>query len=87
MLYLVAIILPPLALLMVGAWFQAILNLILFLLASILFIGTLTFASAITFPMWIICVAWAVIVVYRHKDEVRTRQIVTDTLRNHNPDR
>jgi hypothetical protein len=87
MLYLVAIILPPLALLMVGAWFQAILNLILFLLAGVLFIGTLTFASVITFPMWIICVAWAVIVVYRVKDDARTRQIVADTLRNHNPDR
>lgn len=75
MLYLVALILPPLALLMVGAWFQAILNLILFVIAvvfAILSFGTL----------WIICIVWAVFVVYRVKSDERTRQIVTDTLRN-----
>jgi uncharacterized membrane protein YqaE (UPF0057 family) len=78
MLYLVAIVLPPLALLMVGAWFQAILNLILFVFAvlfAILSFGTL----------WVICVAWALIVVYRVKDEARTRRIVSDTLRNNQP--
>ena len=85
MLYLVALILPPLALLMVGAWFQAILNFILFVLAGLLFIGTLSIASPITFPMWVICVAWALIVVYRAKDEARTRRIVSDTLRNNQP--
>jgi hypothetical protein len=85
MLYLVALILPPLALLMVGAWFQAILNFILFVLAGLLFIGTLSIASPITFPMWIICVAWALIVVYRAKDEARTRRFVSETLRNNQP--
>jgi uncharacterized membrane protein YqaE (UPF0057 family) len=85
MLYLVALILPPLALLMVGAWFQAILNFILFVLAGLLFIGTLSIASPITFPMWIICAAWALIVVYRAKDEARTRRIVSETLRNNQP--
>jgi uncharacterized membrane protein YqaE (UPF0057 family) len=85
MLYLVALVLPPLALLMVGAWFQAILNFILFVLSGLLFIGTLSFASPITFPMWVICVAWAAIVVYRAKDEARTRRIVSETMRNTQP--
>lgn len=85
MLYLVALIFPPLALLMVGAWFQAILNFILFVVTGLLFIGTLSLASPVTFPMWVIAVAWALIVVYRAKDEARTRRIVTDTLRNNQP--
>lgn len=85
MLYLVAIVFPPLALLMVGAWFQAILNFILFVLSGLLFIGTLSIASPITFPMWVICVAWACIVVYRAKDEARTRRIVSETMRNNQP--
>jgi len=75
MLYLVALVFPPAALLMVGAWFQALLNLVLFVPAVIFAI--LSFGS-----MWIICVAWALIVVYRAKDEARTRRIVSETMRN-----
>ena len=74
MMYLVALVLPPLALLMHGRVFQALLNLILFAVAivfAILSFGTL----------WLICVAWAVVVVYRDRDEARTRRIVADTLR------
>ena len=78
MLYVVALVLPPLALLMVGAWFQAILNLLLFVPAVIFAI--LSFGT-----MWIICVAWALIVVYRAKDDARTRRIVSETLRNNQP--
>jgi hypothetical protein len=85
MLYLVAIVLPPLALLMVGAWIQAILNFILFALSGLLFIGTLSIAAPITFPMWVICVVWAIVVVYRAKDEARTRRIVSETMRNTQP--
>lgn len=78
MLYVVALVLPPLALLMVGRWFQALLNLVLFVpavLFAILSFGTL----------WIICVGWAILVVYRSKDDERTRRIVTETLRNNQP--
>ena len=78
MLYLVALVLLPLALLMVGAWFQAILNFILFVFAVIFAI--LSFGT-----LWIICVAWACIVVYRAKDEARTRRIISETLRNTQP--
>ena len=85
MLYLVALVLPPLALLLVGAWFQAILNLVLFLLSIIIFVGTLTLGSGLSFPLWIIAIAWAIVVVYRAKDEARTRRIVTETLRNNQP--
>jgi uncharacterized membrane protein YqaE (UPF0057 family) len=74
MLYIVAIILPPLALLMVGAWVQAIINLILFVISIVLAI--LTFGT-----LWMICVGWALIVVYRHNDEQRLRRIAEETAR------
>jgi hypothetical protein len=74
MLYLVAIVLPPLALLMVGAWFQAIINLILFVISIVLAI--LTFGT-----LWVICVLWAIIVVYRHNNERRMRRIAEETVR------
>ena len=65
MLYIVALILPPLALLMVGAWLQGIINLVVFLLAIVLFIVSLGILHIITFPLWIICVIWAMVVVHR----------------------
>ena len=78
MLYIVAIALPPLALLMVGAWFQAILNLILFVLS--IFLAILTFGT-----LWMICVAWAIIVVYRYNNDARMRRIAQETLRGGRP--
>lgn len=74
MMYLLAIVLPPLALLFQGRVFQALLNLVLF--AFSLVFALLSFGT-----LWMICVAWAVVVVYRDRDEARTRRIVADTLR------
>ena len=75
MLYLVAIALPPLALFMVGAWVQAIINLILFVISIVLAI--LTFGT-----LWMICVGWALIVVYRYRNEQRMRRIAQETMRS-----
>ena len=74
MLYIVAIVLPPLALLMTGNWFQAVINLILFVVSIVLAI--LTFGT-----LWMICVGWALFVVYRHYDTQRLRRIADEVRR------
>ena len=74
MLYLVAIVLPPVAILMTGAWFQAIINLILFVVSIVL--ALMTFGT-----LWMICVGWALFVVYRHYDEQRLRRVADEARR------
>ncbi len=63
MLYLVAIILPPLAILMSGKPFQAILALVL----------------QITLIGWIPAAIWAIFVAHNHYADVRTKRIVKAT--------
>jgi heme/copper-type cytochrome/quinol oxidase subunit 2 len=57
MLYLIAIILPPLALLLAGKPFQAIISAIVWVLALIFTIFGLGFF------MWVVLAVWAVLVV------------------------
>ncbi len=64
MMYLLAIILPPLALLMTGKIFQAIFNLILIVLAIFIFVGTLGFGSFLSFPLYIASIIHAVFVIH-----------------------
>jgi len=74
MLYLIAILIPPLALLMSGKPFQAIISLIFWILAWVfsLFLGA-------GFIMWLILAAHALFVV---RDR-NTRKIMEDIARNH----
>ena len=51
MLYLVAIIFPPLAVLISGKPFQAIFNLIVLILGILIFVGSLGLANGITFVL------------------------------------
>ena len=67
--YLLAIALPPLALLLAGKVFQAIFNFIL-LVIGILFIWA--FGSA----LWIICIIHAFFVVHSHKQDKQTKKII-----------
>lgn len=64
MLYLVAIIIPPLAVLMCGKPFQAVFNLILLVLGVLIFLGSLGLANGITFVFWIACIAHAMFAVH-----------------------
>ncbi len=57
MLYLIAIILPPLALLLAGKPFQAIMSAVIWVLALIFTIFGLGFF------MWVVLAVWAVLVV------------------------
>lgn len=75
--YLLAILVPPLALLLQGRPFQAILN-------GVLWVASLTF---ILLPFvagqagWLIAVIWAVAVVHNRRSEARDRRLVEDALR------
>ena len=69
MIYLVAILIPPLALLFKGKIFQAIFN-------GILWILGLVFLLLGGFILWGITVIWAIIVVKGENDDERTQKIV-----------
>jgi len=77
MIYLVAIFLPPLALLIYGKIFQAIFNLLIWLLAVI----TLPFAifpvitTGLSMFIWGIAVLHAVLAVNSAKQDARAREI------------
>ena len=69
MIYLIAILLPPLALLFKGKIFQAIFNGIFWVLGLIfLVLGGVV--------LWAICVIWAIVVVKGVNDDERTQKIV-----------
>ena len=69
MIYLVAILLPPLALLFKGKIFQAIIN-------GILWVIGLVFLLLGGVVLWGLCVIWAIIVVKGVNDDERTQKIV-----------
>jgi len=72
MIYLLAIICPPLALLLKGKIFQAIFNGILWALSIVLFVISFGALSLI----WILTVIWAIVAVKGANDDERTQQIV-----------
>jgi hypothetical protein len=74
MMYLVALILPPLALFLVGKPFQGILNLILWL-ASIVFALTIL-GFTIGFVLWAIAAVHAVFVVNGAKADKRNQALL-----------
>ena len=80
MMYLVALILPPLALLMQGRVFGAIINLILFIASGALFVLSLGILHFITFPIWLICVIWAIVAVHNDRSDARMRSIARETI-------
>jgi uncharacterized membrane protein YqaE (UPF0057 family) len=63
MIYLVALILPPLALLLYGKVFQAIFNLLLYALAWVAFFATLLFGGSAGFVLWLIAALHALFVI------------------------
>ena len=74
-LYLVAIIVPPLAILLSGKPFQAIFNFLLLVLCLLVFIGTFGLASGITFVVWVACIAHGMFTVHGRKQAARDRAI------------
>lgn len=78
MMYLLALILPPIALFAVGKPIQGIINLIFFGVAAVLWFLTLGFLSFITFPIWIICIIHGVFVTHGVMQERKMREIAAE---------
>jgi hypothetical protein len=80
MIYLVAIFLPPLALLLYGKIFQAIFNFIICVLAIVLGIIFIVLPGAPFVILWGIAVVHAVLAVNSAKQDARARE-VADAMR------
>lgn len=76
MIYILAVLLPPLALLLNGQIFSAILNLVLIVPCFIF--------GFIFQPLWLVPSAHAVIAVYMTREDRKHREVV-DAIRKHGP--
>jgi hypothetical protein len=74
--YLLAILVPPLAILLSGRLFQAVFNGLLWLLGLVLLV--LPFVPGLL--TWALAVIWAVLVVRSRRQEERDRRLVEDAL-------
>ena len=74
--YLLAILVPPLAILLSGRVFQAVFNTLLWLLGLVLIV--LPFVPGLM--TWALAAAWALLVVHNRKQEARDRRLVEDAL-------
>jgi len=77
MMYLLAFLVPPLALLLSGRPFQAVFNGLLWVLGLVLLL--LPFVPGL--PLLGIVVLWALVVVHSRKQEARDRRLVDEALR------
>ena len=77
MTYLLAIAVPPLALVLQGRPFQAVFNGLLWL-GSLLFI-LLPFVAGQA--GWLLAVIWAIAVTYNRRQDVRDRRLITEAMR------
>jgi hypothetical protein len=84
MIYLVAIFLPPLALLLYGKIFQAIFNFLLCVLAIVLGLLFIVLPGAPFVILWGIAVLHAVLAVNSAKQDARARE-VADAMRGRRP--
>jgi hypothetical protein len=74
-LYLVAIVLPPLSVLLCGKPFQAFFNLVLLILALLILIGSFGLGSGITFVIWVACIAHGMFTVHGRNQDLRDRTL------------
>jgi hypothetical protein len=75
--YLLAILVPPLAILFQGRPFQAVFNAVLWF-GGLLFI-LLPFVAGQA--AWLVAVVWAVMVVHNRRSEARDRRMIDEALR------
>lgn len=77
MIYLVALILPPLALLLSGKIFQAIFNLLIYVLAWVVFIFSLFLGGSPGFVLWLIAALHAIFVINNAKKDARMASLLS----------
>lgn len=76
MMYLLALLFPPIALLMSGKIFQAIFNLLLIVFSIVIFVFTLGLGSFISFPLYIASIIHAVIVIHGVQNDKKIEDAV-----------
>jgi len=77
MIYLVALILPPLALLLYGKIFQAIFNLLIYVLAWVVFIFSLFLGGSPGFVLWLVAALHAILVINNVKKDARMATLLS----------
>ncbi len=77
MMYLLSIVVPPLAIMLQGRPFQAIFNGLLWL-GSLLFILLPFVAGQVG---WLVAVIWAVALTYNRRQEARDRRLIDEAVR------
>ena len=74
MIYLIAIFCSPLALLLIGKPFQAIFNLVLYLLSIVCWITIIL--HGLGFSLWAVALLHAVLSINSHKADQRARRVI-----------
>lgn len=77
MIYLVALVLPPLALLLYGKIFQAIFNLLIYVLAWVVFIFSLFLGGSPGFVLWLVAALHAILVINNVKKDARIASLLS----------
>jgi hypothetical protein len=77
--YLLALFVPPLAVLLAGKPFQALVNGVLYGVAVVLLVLTIAFGGVGGWPFWLLAAAHAVLVVNGHKADERTKRVLIAT--------
>jgi len=76
MIYLIAIICPPLALLLKGKIFQTIFNGVFWITSVAMYVFSFGLLGVLTFPVWIATIIWGVVVVKGAKDDERHSELL-----------
>jgi len=76
MMYLVALILPPVALFAIGKPIQAIINLVIWLLAIAILVFSLGLGSGISFVLWLVVAGHAIFSVHSTKADDRAQKVI-----------
>jgi len=74
--YIIALLIPPLALLFSGKIFHAIFNALLLIFSLIILVGTLGFGSPIAWFMWVLAIIHAIFVVHGKRSDDQLRRVL-----------
>jgi hypothetical protein len=84
MIYLLALIFPPLALLLYGKIFQALFNLLIYGLAWVTFFITLLFGGSLGFVLWLVAALHAIFVINDARKNARAASLRSNLRRSQN---
>jgi hypothetical protein len=77
--YLLALFVPPLAVLLAGKPFQALVNVVFYGVAIVLLVMTFMFGGLLGWPFWLLAAVHAVLVVHGHHADERNARVLKAT--------